>query len=159
MEKVVTLTVRKARVFDEVMKTTEYMGKKLVGEQDKGAYVRVAATDADGLMLERFWLEGCGLAAQALRRYAVGECRLSGKGGVPDMAKDYEVTLRLPGGFDAATAPDLERSLFSYIVTTMLSKWCLLANRTDAQAYMELSNVSLQDINRKLFNRKRPERP
>lgn len=159
MGKFVTLRVQKPYVFDEVKKASEYMGQKLVTEQDPGAYARVSATDADEVALERFWQEGCGLATQALQRYMVAEGEAPGKGGVRSLSRDYVVTLSLPDGFDEGLSRSLERSLSSYIVTSMLAKWCLLANRADAQAYMDLSGVALQDINRKLYKRNRPSRP
>lgn len=79
-------------------------------------------------------------------------------GNAADLSKDYAATLEVPDGFETALMPGLESSLASYVITSALAKWCLVANRPDAQAYTELSNVCLQDINRKLFKRNRPAR-
>lgn len=57
--KTITLKVRKAYVFDEVKKASEYIGTRLVTEQDPDAFARLRLTDADDLMLERLWQEGC----------------------------------------------------------------------------------------------------
>lgn len=155
----VKLTVRKAYVFDEVRKASEYIGKKLVTPQDPDAYARLSLTDADNLMLERLWQEGCQMGIQSLKRYLSSVNDFVTKGNTSDLSKNLEVTLDMPDNFDVNLVPGIESSLSSYIVTTMLAKWCLVANRPDAQAYMELSNVSLQDINKKLFKRNRPVRP
>ena len=50
------IQISKARVLDEVAKTTAYIGSKAVSEQDPGAYDRISAIDANREQLERYWM-------------------------------------------------------------------------------------------------------
>lgn len=156
--KTITLKVRKAYVFDEVKKASEYIGTRLVTEQDPNAFARLRLTDADDLMIERLWQEGCQVCTQVLRRYLVSVSDIAPVGNASDLSKNYVATLEVPDGFETALVPGLESSLTSYVITSTLAKWCIVADRPDAQAYTELSGVCLQDINRKLFKRNRPAR-
>lgn len=157
--KQVDIKIHKAYVFNEVRKASQYIGQRLVSEQDPGAFTRVGLTEADNLLLERLWQEGCELALQTVRRYLAAHEDTRTPGNGCDLSRDFQAQLAMPDGFDEHLVPGIESSLTSYIVTTMLAKWCMVADKQDAQAYMQLAEVALQDANRKLFKRNRPQRP
>ena len=52
-----TLTIKKIDVYEEVAKTTAYIGAKNKLEDGKSAFDQVFVTDADLAMIERFYNE------------------------------------------------------------------------------------------------------
>ena len=93
----IELKINKARVYDEVAKTTSYTGVKMQG--DESAYDRIFTTDADREMLERFWVEACNGATEQFKPFLVSVTDQPMSHGV-ELDKDYEVKLELSSSFD-----------------------------------------------------------
>lgn len=145
----VRLRVIKTKVYDEVAKTTSYTGAKMVGDED--AYERIYTTDEDQQMLERFWSEGKILLCEGLKKVLISETE-SDEG-------VYEFRLQPSVAFDRALEDSMQRSLFSFFVMHITSKWYALSNKTEAASYATEATVFLEDIKRKAFFKKKPTRP
>ena len=64
-----TLTIKKSNVYEEVAKTTAYIGAKNKLEDGKSAFDQVFVTDADLTMIERFFNESLDALRNVLKRF------------------------------------------------------------------------------------------
>lgn len=142
----VELTVYKTAVYDEVAKTTSYTGAKMVG--DDGAYERIATTDEDLEMLERFWNEAASGALDQLKPYMVSCVN----------GDSFDVKLRMSEGFDINLSDSIQTSLFSYFVAMIVSKWFKMANKPEAEGYGVEAAGAMDDAMNKICHRKKPVR-
>ncbi|MDO4929625.1 MAG: hypothetical protein Q4E59_00670 [Bacteroidales bacterium] len=151
----ISITVKKISVYDEVAKTTAYTGKK--AEDDGSAYRRIFATDSDRNMLERFWREACSFATSELKRFIVSVNEQPESHGV-DLDRDYELTLEVSSAYDENLTDSIAGSLFSYFVSSIVSKWYKFANKEEAADYATMAGTMLNDVMQKIFYRKKPTR-
>lgn len=151
----ITLIVNKANVYTEVAKTTSYAGAKMPGDED--AYERIFTTDADRMMLERFWTEAANVATRQLKQFLVGVSQHPESHGV-ELANNYEVELRLSSLFDERLVDSIESSLFSYFVMVIVGKWYKFANKAEADGALSEAMGHLEDVVQKIYHRKRPTR-
>ena len=153
----VTLTIDKSRVWDEIAKATSYTGAKMMSAEDPGAYERIFTTDADRQMLERYWVEACSLATDTLKPWLSSVDNQPIHHGV-DMTSDYEVTLSMSDRYDTTLTDSVQAALFSFFVSTILSKWYRLANKGETEAYASEAVAMLQTAAQKLYYKKKPTR-
>lgn len=144
----ITFHIAKKSVYDEVAKTTAYTGVKM--DDDDKAYSRIFATDADQEMLERFWNESKNTIAGELKTLLSSEQEING---------DYTLTLEVSNSFDDSLRSSMERSLFSFFVMNIVSKWYVFTNKKEAGAYAESALSDMEDVARKAYFKKRPTRP
>lgn len=152
----ITLAVNKANVYTEVAKTTSYTGAKMQGDEE--AYERIFTTDADRMMLERFWAEASNTATRQLEKFLVDVSEYPESHGV-ELANNYEIELRLSSLFDEKLIGSIESSLFSYFVLAIVGKWYKFTNKTEADNVLSEAASMLEDVVHKLYYRKRPQRP
>lgn len=143
----IILTINKEDVYREVAKTTEYTGAKM---DDEHAYEVVSITEEGEEMLERFWSESKNMASGSLKKVLVSEAEASG---------EYSLTLGLSAAFNESLSSSMQRSLFSFFVTNITSKWYNLANKKEAAGYAAEAATHMEDIMRKAFFKKKPKRP
>lgn len=143
----ITLTADKAKVYEEVAKTTSYTGAKM-GEE--GAYDRIFTTDEDGDMLDRFWDESRNAVEGNLRRFITSATE---DGGI------YTVSLSLPSSFNTALTDGMNKSLFSFLVAGIISRWYTIANKDEAEGYATAATAHMDDILSKAYFRQQPTRP
>ena len=143
----ITLKVNKEAVYDEVAKTTEYTGAKMTDEQ---AYDLIATTEEDQAMLERFWNECKNMICNSLKKILVSEI---------EEDAEYKMTLGLSAAFDESLTESMQRSLFSFFVINITSKWYTFTNKKEVTAYATEAASCVDDIMRKAFFKKRPQRP
>lgn len=153
----ITLQAVKSDVLNEVAKTTAYEGKKTTGEE--GAYDRIFTTDEDKSMLQRFWDEAASTVTEALKRFVTSVADSL----VVDEAKKtkvdaYVANLEVSGSYDTALTTSVNKSLFSFFVNAIVSKWNNFVKEGQVQRYEEEANAALQDILSKLFYKKKPTR-
>ena len=151
----VTFTVRKANVYDEVAKTSSYTGSKMVG--DASAYDRIFTTDADQLMLERFWTEACNAVADLFKPFLVSISDIT-ESHCPDLTKNFEAVLDLSGSYDTALNNSVESSLFSFFTNLIVSKWYEFSNKQESEKYGTTAAAMLEDVRSKIYYRKKPRR-
>jgi hypothetical protein len=152
-----TLTVSKTEVYDEVDKTTSYTGVKIdqatvpKQQDDKEAvtaYKRIRASEYDREMLERFFSEAANVATDRMKDFITAI----------NVTNGYEATLSLSGRWDSALQPSMQKSLFSYFVSFICSRWFRMSNKAEAEGYMNDATAMLEDVMRKAYFRKKPTR-
>jgi hypothetical protein len=141
------LSLNKKEVYDEVAKTTSYTGAK---KDDSKEYERIFASEDDKQMLERFWQESKNTICNSLKRFVVSE---------EETGESYTLTLELSSSFDDALLSSMQRSLFSFFVMNITSKWFVIANKPEATEYASAAATNAEDIMRKAFFKKKPQRP
>lgn len=153
----VNIQVSKARVFDEVLKTTEYIGHKAVSDQDRGAYERIAAIDANREQLDRYWMEACGDVAMLLDHWTVSiTSQVLSHHPEMDAAHDFRVTLAMPTNWPNQYVNTVREKVMSYLANSIVTKWLLLAMPTQAEAYAALATGASQQISQLMLIRQRP---
>ncbi len=151
----ITLTVNKARVYEEVAKTTSYTGDKMQG--DESAYDRIFTKDDDRIMLERFWIETCNAATEQFKQFIVSVSEHPESHGV-DLSRNYEVELELSSSFDVNLKDSIETSLFSFFVSAIVGKWFKFTNKGEVESFVADAAGMMNDIVSKIFYRKKPKR-
>lgn len=144
----ITIHIDKTQVWDEVAKTANYTGDKMVG--DETAYERIMLTDADAEEWQRFWEESASVANDEVKDMLVSASAI---------ADDYNIELEVSKFFDVSLLPSVEASLRSYFILSIVSKWYMFCNKGEAQTYATEAVAMLADAMRKLYSRKRPTRP
>ena len=150
----ININVNKISVYDEVAKTTSYIGAKM---DQEGAYQRIFTTDEDRTMLERFWVETAATATEMLKEYAVMVNQ--NESGAYDLENDYDVTLDMPSNYDDTQTSSINNSMYNYFVASILTKWFKIVNKEEAEAYAIDATAMLNDVKNKMYNRTRPKRP
>lgn len=153
----VNIKISKARVLDEAMKTTAYIGKKAASAEDPGTYERVAAIDANREQLDRYWTEACSDASMLLDHWmiTVASQVLSHH---PELDRDYTATLNMPTNWPSQYQSTLSELLMSYLVNSIVAKWLLLTLPSQVEAYASLASGAAMQVTQLLLMRKRPAR-
>lgn len=144
-----TLTIKKNDIYEEVAKTTAYIGKKTTVEDGKSAFDQIFVTEADLVMIERFFKESLDALRNVLKRF------ISGGSGV-DGTINWE--LEMPSRFDGNLLCSINSSANSFLVNSIIGKWCEIAANDKAKEYADNAAALLLDIKDKAFYKKKPTR-
>ncbi len=157
----ITLRAVKSDVLNEVARTTAYEGKKA---SDEGAYERIFTTEEDRSMLQRFWDEAASAITESMKRF-VTSVNDSYTESVTEDGKTetetvpaYVANLEVSSSYDTALTPSVEKSLFSYFVNAIVSKWNNFVKADGVARYEQEANDNMTDIMSKLFYKKKPTR-
>ena len=144
-----TLTIKKSEVYEEVAKTTAYIGAKNKLEDGKSAFDQVFVTDADMTMIDRFFNESLDSLRNVLKRF------ISGGSGV-----DGTITwqLEMPSRFDDNLLESIKSSANSFLVNSIICKWCEITANDKVKEYADNAAALLLDIKEKAFFKKKPTR-
>lgn len=145
----IQLTVDRQSVWDEVAKTTNYTGAKMEGGDDT-TFDRVATTDEDQQMLERFWMEACNVASDQLKPFITSVSGISGT--------RFTVVLEMSSAFDAGLTESINTSLTSYFVAAIVAKWYGFTCKGEAEQYATMATAQINDVMKKIYFKKRPKR-
>ena len=144
-----TLIIRKNDIYEEVAKTTAYIGKNITVEDGKSAFDQIFVTEADLAMIERFFNESLDALRNVLKRF------ISGCSGV-DGIINWE--LEMPSRFDGNLLSSINSSANSFLVNSIIGKWCEIAANDKAKEYEDNAAALLLDIKDKAFFKKKPTR-
>ena len=144
-----TLTIKKNDIYEEVAKTTAYIGKKATVEDGKSAFDQIFVTEADLAMIERFFNESLDALRNVLKRF------ISGGSGV-DGTITWE--LEMPSRFDGNLLSSINSSANSFLVNSIIGKWCEIAANDKVREYADNASALLLDIKDKAFYKKKPTR-
>ena len=144
-----TLTINKNDIYEEVAKTTAYIGKKATVEDGKSAFDQIFVTDADLTMIDRFFHESLDALRNVLKRF------VSGGSGV-----DGTITwqLEMPSRFDNNLLESIKSSANSFLVNSIIGKWCEITANDKVKEYADNAAALLLDIKEKAFFKKKPTR-
>ena len=151
----ITIAVNKAFVYEEVAKTTSYAGDKMVG--DDNAYMRIFTTDADQLMLERFWKEACNVVVGQLKPFIVSVTTNPESSNV-QLNNNFIANLLLSSSFDTSLTEDISSSMTSFFIAYIVHKWYKFTNKNEADGYLSEATSILGDAMQKIYYRKKPQR-
>lgn len=142
-------TIKKSDVYEEVAKTTAYIGAKNKLEDGKSAFDQVFVTDADLTMIERFFNESLDALRNVLKRL------ISGVSGV-----DGTITwqLEMPSRFDDNLLSSINSSANSFLVNSIIGKWFEITANDKVKEYADNAAALLLDIKDKAFFKKKPTR-
>ena len=143
------ITIKKSDVFEEVAKTTAYIGAKNKLDDGKSAFDQVFVTDADLAMIERFYNESVDTLMNLLKRFIE---EVNGEEG------NINWKLSLSSRFDIKMEPSIIRSASSYLVNSIVGKWCEITAPDKVKEYAENAAALLLDIKDKTFFKKKPTR-
>ena len=144
-----TLTIKKNDIYEEVAKTTAYIGKKATVEDGKSAFDQIFVTEADLAMIERFFNESLDALRNVLKRF------ISGGSGV-DGTINWD--LDMPSRFDGNLLSSINSSANSFLVNSIIGKWCEIAANEKVKEYADNAAELLLDIKDKAFYKKKPTR-
>ena len=144
-----TLTITKSDIYEEVAKTTAYIGAKNKLEDGKSAFDQVFVTDADMTMIDRFFNESLDALRNVLKRF------ISGGSGA-----DGTITwqLEMPSRFDNNLLESINSSSNSFLVNSIIGKWCEITANDKVKEYADNAAALLLDIKEKAFFKKKPTR-
>lgn len=145
----IPLQVNKANVWNEVAKTSGYTGDKMT-DSDENAYERILITDEDQKCLQRFWEEAVAVANDRLKEMLET---------ASPMDNDYHVTLNVSRSYDTVLNASVQAALTSYFISAIVGRWYRFSNKAEAESYFSEAASMMDDVLRKLYSRKRPQRP
>ena len=144
-----TLTITKSDIYEEVAKTTAYIGAKNKLEDGKSAFDQVFVTDADLTMIDRFFNESLDSLINVLKRFISGVS-------VADVTITWQ--LEMPSRFDDNQLESIKSSANSFLVNSIIGKWCEITANDKVKEYADNAAALLLDIKDKAFFKKKPTR-
>lgn len=144
-----TLTIKKSDVYEEVAKTTAYIGAKNKLEDGKSAFDQVFVTDADLTMIEQFFNESLDALRNVLKRFISGGSEVDGT---------ITWQLEMPSRFDDNLLSSINSSANSFLVNRIIGKWCEITANDKVKEYADNAAALLLDIKDKAFFKKKPTR-
>lgn len=144
-----TLTITKSDIYEEVAKTTAYIGAKNKLEDGKSAFDQVFVTDADLTMIDRFFNESLDSLRNVLKRFISGVS-------VADVTITWQ--LEMPSRFDDNLLESIKSSANSFLVNIIIGKWCEITANDKVKEYADNAAALLLDIKDKAFFKKKPTR-
>lgn len=148
------ITVLKRDVYDEVCKTSDYIGVKL--KEDDG-YQRVGTVDEDRQMFERFWIETATLLANELIKHTLSINYQTTSQGL-QIGSDFSMTLSLSERTKDNIDTAINGATFGYFVNSIASKWLMITHREDAKDYAHSALTELKNIKEIVFQKEPPRR-
>lgn len=76
-----------------------------------------------------------------------------------DGESDLVLDLSMPSNFNEAATAGLGEAVHDYLKNVAIGEWYLVTNKADAQDYVSLSKVSLENIRKSVSKRCAPQRP
>ncbi|MCI6671859.1 MAG: hypothetical protein MSG77_04900 [Prevotella sp.] len=142
--KKVLLSIDKEAVYNEVAKTTSYVGAKT---NDAALYDRIFTTDEDKELLKRFWEESKNVVTQNLKRFFISEKEVNGI---------YTLELALHSSFKDGFISGMQQSLFSFFVMTITGKWFSITDKDSVAETAASAMLHIDDILKKVYYKQPP---
>lgn len=135
-----TLSVSKDDVLDDVKRLSSYVGAKMAEGVD--GYDRIYPVDEDAELLEVYWQESKGIVMSRMKKYVMSESE-----GNDVWRMDLRVSDRFNDQFDDS----INRSLRLYFLYSILSRWFMVVNKGEAEAYVVMAQGSLEDLLKRVY--------
>ena len=148
---IVTLNINKQDVLSEVQQTTNYVGVKMDQGEAK-EWERVRTIDEDESQLRRFYDESTVSFTEQMKKFLAASPEINSEG-------DVSFTLEVSSAFDRSLTEPMQKELFSFYVMNITGKWFALANKAEAQEYIQSAASLLEGVHRKACWKKKPIRP
>lgn len=145
-----SISITKNSIYEEVAKTTAYLGAKNKLDDGKSAFDQIFVTDADLAMIERFYNESKDALLNLLKRF------MPTIGSSTDGNINW--TLSMSSRFDTNMSGSITSSATSFIVNSIVAKWCEITANDKVKEYADNAAALLLDIKDKVFNKTKPTR-
>lgn len=145
-----SISITKSSIYEEVAKTTAYLGAKNKLDDGKSAFDQIFVTDADLAMIERFYNESKDALLSLLKRF------MPTIGSSTDGNINW--TLSMSSRFDTNMSGSITSSATSFIVNSIVAKWCEITANDKVKEYADNAAALLLDIKDKVFNKTKPTR-
>lgn len=145
----IKLEINKGDVYEEVAKSTAYIGSKTFDDSGKNRFEQVFVTDADRVMLERFW-QGAISSLQPVFGGILREITASEEG--------ILFVLKVTDNYPMVFEDSLKSSTIEYIENKILAEWCAVSAKGETEKYVNESGALLMQINNLIHKRCRPTR-
>lgn len=136
-------------IYEEVNKTTSFLGVKNKLDNGKSAYDQVFTTVADKAILERFLNESREILIGLFKRFLTN---------VDYAAAEMCFTLDMPSNFKDELQDSMEQSMGHFATNYIIAKWCEITCPEKAKEYADNAAQQLKDIKDKLYYKKPPTR-
>lgn len=146
----IKIIVKKDAVFEEVAKTSAYIGGKNVDNNGNSLFDQVFVTEEDREMLERFWQDALNSIS-----FVMGDILISTD---VDTDGDYTVRLKMTDNFPESQIPGLQSTVTNYVVNAMVAEWSNLVAKTEADIYSAQATALLSQTRNAIYTRCRPTR-
>ncbi len=145
----ITISAANEDIYEEVNKTTSFLGVKNKLDNGKSAYDQVFTTEADKAILERYMIEAREMLVGLFKRFLTNA--------------DYSVaelcyTLDMPSNFKDELQESMELSMKNFATNYIIAKWCEITCPEKAKEYADNAAQQLKDIKDKLYYKKPPTR-
>lgn len=141
--------VLRSSVMERVERATAYAGAKGAG---KGDVERVAATEADGELLQSYWREGVRNITRRLEPWIEESEENRGA------EAGHSFLLRLPSRHNSGVAQEIEDGVESSLASHIISRWYQMVDPEKAAEAAAMADIELQLIVGLVCSRRRPER-
>lgn len=145
----INLEINKADVYEEVAKTTAYIGGKNVDANGKSLYDQVFVTDADKQMLERFWhgaIDGLTVILESVLRASTMD------------EESVLYNLGMTDNFPMMLEGSLKSTAIDYVVNQLIAEWCAVSAKGEVEKYSNEAGALLMQVNNLIHKRMRPSR-
>ena len=99
------------------------------------------------------------LAIEEMRRKGRTEAEIAEATAYNDTDDEYILELEVSNSFDDNLKESMQRSLFSFFVMNITSKWYIFTNKNEAESYATSAATDMEDVMRKAYYKKKPVRP
>lgn len=148
----VLIQIDRDYILEEVARTTAYIGSKAITEQDKEAFERISTIQEDEAQLKRFYDEAIAKVEDLIKPF------ISSREQAETDEHIYEVRLNMPENYPLSLNMRINKNIWSFCVEYITGKWSMIANKAEANAYLQSAESSLSSAKTKLYTRQRPER-
>jgi len=145
----IKLEINKADVYEEVAKTTAYIGGKTLDDKGKTMYDQVFVTEADQEMLERFWQGAINGLEVVLSSVLMGTA-------VND--ESALLMLKMTDNFPMVLEGSLKTTAIDYVENQILAEWCAVSAKDEAEQYSKEAGALLMQVVNLIHKRMRPTR-
>lgn len=145
----IKLKINKVDVYEEVAKTTAYIGGKTLDNNGKTMYDQVFVTDADREMLERFWQGAIDGLSVVLGSVLMGTT-------VDD--ETALLRLKMTDNFPMVLEGSLKSTAIDYVENQILAEWCAVSAKGEVEKYSNEAGALLMQVNNLIHKRMRPTR-
>lgn len=146
----IQIAISQDGIYEEVIKTTAYIGGKNVDQNGHTLYDQVFVTDVDKEMLDRFLLDAVENASLVLSEVIKS---------VDSDDEGYLIfDLLMTDNFPKKLQSDLQQAISSYLQHQIIAEWCGVSAKGEAEKYTTEAAVMLRLVNSIIYKRCRPIR-
>ena len=151
-----SIDIKKSVVYDEVQKTTSYIGSKK-NEEKEDPYTRIAATDSDVDLLERYWRQACASVVEELKPFVLSVSTPENSQTIIP-SEVFTLELQVSDSFEQKLVPSLEGVLKEFFINKICCEWLAVTGDKESDYYKKGMEENREELRRILYYRKRPSK-